>query len=436
MARENSWYQGLSDRVASEADFIVREFRGRGIEIGGVPDITAGEAVNDEGSAKYPQGIGFMYAEDQFLAREKYTRQIQAVARRRGVRAVTGKRVIGDIVLVKLAPDNDGENDERQSLVLDILSDIDKTLGAGIATPDHLVTVAGELSPCPATEPQEVYGPVAPYPAVCPGDGGTGVRIFIGDTGMLPGSAESHAWLNGVLGQDDTRTETNGTLKHYAGHGTFVAGVVRCMAPKAEIYVANIFDTAGSALESEFVPKLNAAFSFSFEILHLTIASPTRNNRPLIALDAWLELLRPYKGVVCVVAAGNNGNRRPCWPAALPGVISVGALASDWRSRAYFSNYGGWVDVYAPGQNLVNAFGTGDYTCQIAPYTGEHRKFWGMAQWSGTSFSTPIVTGLIAARMSERGENAREAAAALLAKARAQAIPGLGAVLLPDCSAD
>ena len=253
---------------------------------------------------------------------------------------------------------------------------------------------------------------------------------------MLPGSAESHAWLNGVLGQDDTRTETNGTLKHYAGHGTFVAGVVRCMAPKAEIYVANIFDTAGSALESEFVPKLNAAFSFSFEILHLTIASPTRNNRPLIALDAWLELLRPYKGVVCVVAAGNNGNRRPCWPAALPGVISVGALASDWRSRAYFSNYGGWVDVYAPGQNLVNAFGTGDYTCQIAPYTGEHRKFWGMAQWSGTSFSTPIVTGLIAARMSERGENAREAAAALLAKARAQAIPGLGAVLLPDCSAD
>jgi len=71
VARENSWYQGLSDRVASEADFIVREFRGRGIEIGGVPDITAGEAVNDEGSAKYPQGIGFMYAEDQFLARKR-----------------------------------------------------------------------------------------------------------------------------------------------------------------------------------------------------------------------------------------------------------------------------------------------------------------------------------------------------------------------------
>ena len=166
------------------------------------------------------------------------------------------------------------------------------------------------------------------------------------------------------------------------------------------------------------------------DIFHLTIACSSRNDLPLIAFQEWLRKVRKT-GAVCIAAAGNSGFDRRTWPAAFPGVIGVGALGGDWRGRATFSNFGSWVDVYAPGRDLINAFATGTYTCHVYPYANKVREFYGMAKWSGTSFSTPIVTGLIASRMSRSGETARQAAAALLAEARAQAIPGVGPVLLP-----
>ena len=474
-----AWHENLQNpRARDEAGFIVREFAEHNIEIGGV--------ATEHG------GVAFMYAEDHILAREQYLggiegiQPVQAASRPRGVLDVLQdhgvvnvevRRVVRDIVLLRLNPDRQGEtrqedvsesnevapegnggnsegNDrppgenggipegnggpaegERPG-VLHLLEHIDEEFGPGIATPDHVFTVAqGHPSPCPATEPQEVYDP-APYPPICRG-GGDRVRIYVADTGVLPGTVNSTSWLTGVSGDDDPRTAGDGTILPYDGHGTFVAGVIRSQAPEADIIVRNVFNIAGSQLESVFVPDLYAGFGYGADIFHLTVASPTRCNSPLLAFEAWLADLRQHKGVVCVVAAGNNGDKvPPCWPAAFRGVISVGALGTDWRSRAYFSNFGGWVDVYAPGQNLVNAFATGPYICQVAPFAGEVRHFSGMAQWSGTSFSTPIVTGLIAARMARCGESGQEAAAALLARARAQAIPGLGPVLLPCCDDD
>jgi hypothetical protein len=465
------WYSSLKPPLDAEAEaeakIIVDAFNDRKppIEIGGFRD----DAKEDDDL--HPGGIAFMYVKGQILAHEQYLGETAGTqeppkppeppersepperpkrpivsgpkgileilgADDSGVQEVEITRVVRDIVLLRLNPHRAPGTEPPD--VLRLLDLIDAELGAGIAAPDHVLTAAnGSMTPCSATEPQQVYPTAGPYPAVCR-DGGARVRIFQADTGLVKDAAQTFPWLAGVHGDLDPRAGTGpgSTIQPYGGHGTFVAGVLRCMAPQAQLHVENIFDTAGSACESDVAKRLHAAFGFGFEILHITASCHTRKNIPPLALEAFLKLLRPYKGVVCVAEAGNNHTQRPAWPGAFPDVLSVGALATDWRHRADFSNYGGWVDVYAPGEKLINAFGSGTYTCQIPPNVNQVRTFTGLAQWSGTSFSAPIVTGLIATRMARCGESAREAADALLAEARARTIPGVGPVLLPHCGDD
>jgi hypothetical protein len=316
-----AWHEALEDaRDRDEAAIIVNAFAERGIDIVGVP-------------AEHG-GIAYMYARDRILARQQHLGGVEGVRgfqrvedahRQRGVLDVLREQEVGDveirhvargIVAVNLSPDRP-QRDERDAHYL--LGRIEDEFGAGLATLDHVVTTAqGHPTGCPATEPQEVYNP-QPYPPVCPGNAGHGVRIYVADTGIVRDTVASCPWLDGVTGDDDPSVAANGTILPYGGHGTFVAGVIRCMAPGAEIVVRSVFDIAGSALESDFVPKLYEGFAYGAEIFHVTVSSPTRFNVPLMAFETWLEDLRRYKGVACVVPAGNSESPLPHWPAAFPG---------------------------------------------------------------------------------------------------------------------
>jgi subtilisin family serine protease len=380
---------------------------------------------------------------ERILGREGYGDLPEGEARQIRPERITGTRRVFRLTLPRTG--------KPVPAILDAL-DQDPELGSGVAQPDHVLYVTGY--PCAAIEPTPVPRGTQPVPPSglnargcrrChgvprPGCDGDGVDISIVDTGLIKDAAAGHPWLAGVNGETDPVTKADGTIAYDAGHGTFVAGVARCMAPKASIYVERAFGFPGANFETNLVgTSLQNALNRDPDILEFTFCATTRNDLSLMTFDDLFETrIRYIKGLVVLAPAGNDGSSRRTWPAAYREVISVGALSGSWPDRAWFSNYGKWVDVYAPGQDLVNAFPWGTYKCEEPP-VGQVREFEGMAKWSGTSFSTPVVAGLIAARMSATGENARQAADALLRLACTQAVPGIGAVLYPGqacCEAD
>ena len=420
---ENSWDSDLHVRIRDQVNHIVSAFAEQSVAVNVVP---AGDG-----------GVDHMHAEGQLLVRDEHVPAVHEILNP-GVElsAAQIRRVVPGISLVT------STGAGAHPTVAESLDRIDQLLGAGMATPDHVLTVA-PIAPCPATEPQEAYYETEPYPSVHTENSGAGIRVYVADTGLLEDTEAGHPWLKGVQRApspdgteqdwDPAGKELDGftTIPPYAGHGTFVAGVIRCMAPHADVMVSNILKVAGSALESDLVAELDQALAWGAEVFNLSITAPTRRNLSMLGFEGFRQRLQQYKGVVCIVAAGNDGSPVTTYPAGYREMVSVGALGADWRGRARFSNYGGWVDVYAPGRDLVNAYATGPYECHDDPYKGQIRNFYGMARWSGTSFSTPVVTGLVAARMSRTGETGQEAAAALLAEARANAVPGVGAILVP-----
>ena len=308
----------------------------------------------------------------------------------------------------------------------------------GVAHPEYLLHVTPNDSTgsgCPATEPEPVPPCSPPRPAIVADQfAGRGVRVVVIDSGVDHPTVKRTSWLRGLRGDDDLGVAGPAGPTHdpYAGHGTFIAGVVRAMAPRARVVVRRGFPVGGCTWESAIAAALEQVLQNDHpDVISLSAGTYAAQPGGLSILNGFAdEILPRYKDVAIVAAAGNDGWPRRFWPAAAPWTTSVGALADDWHSRAWFSNHGGWVDVYAPGEDLVNAFPRGDYEYRERKRHAQVAHFRGMARWSGTSFSTPVVAGLIAARMSRTGENGRTAAAALVAEARANAVPGVGAVLL------
>jgi subtilisin family serine protease len=337
---------------------------------------------------------------------------------------------IPGLALIEL-PGGDDDPVAEAQILFSALDEIEQRLGPGVAAPDHMMSVT-PATHCPATEPDWVPGDAAPQPGIsrscCDG---RGTLVAVVDTGLVEDAPALHPWLNGVTGQRDLLVHADGLIERYGAHGTFIASIVRAMAPRAEVRVARIFEKAGALYESNVVRSLLSVLDWAPDVISLSAGTHTWNHHGLLSFHVFVDgPLRECQGTVLVAAAGNDGLDWKFSPAEMEAVIGVGALGPPGDARAWFSDYGAWVKVYAPGQDLVHAFANGLYKYHELR-AGQQAEFFGMARWSGTSFSTPVVSGLIAARMSGTCESAHEAAESLLQLARAQALPGVGPVLRP-----
>jgi subtilisin family serine protease len=291
--------------------------------------------------------------------------------------------------------------------------------GEPLAYPVHMFRGEPRYQGGPASEPavpaEEVPGP--PQRRT-----GTPVTVAVLDTGL----DGRHPWFppsswDAVDGDDvsDRLDEDNDyQLDAQAGHGTFVAGVLRRSAPAARLLVGRVLGSDGVCDEVELARAIRRLGSRArsagrrVDVLNLSLGAYTWDDRPPKHVADALAALGA--GTVVVAAAGNNGSDRVFWPAALPDVTAVGATGAAGSGRAGFSNHGPWVDAWAPGEHVASSFVTFDGPepprCDIDPDC-----FRGYATWSGTSFAAPGVSGAIAARAQEHRTSARDQVAGVCA---------------------
>lgn len=278
--------------------------------------------------------------------------------------------------------------------------------------PHHVIIGFGNIMGNPDAAPVPASAPAPPNPLLR--GAGKGVTVGICDTGIWRYAGAFHPlWLLGAYqpqaDDEDPLYLYDDVLALEAGHGTFIAGVLRQTAPGVTFDPETALSGAGVGDEEMLVDAIDR-LDRSTSIISLSLGCYTQDDVPPLPIVNRLAALRD--DVVVVAAAGNSGGDRPTWPAALPTVLSVAAVtaAEGALAPAAYSNFGPWVNVCAEG-SWTSTYVTG----RMDLAAKSPLDFNGFAHWSGTSFATPHVAGQLAAMMTTKGCTAAQAAQDLLA---------------------
>lgn len=188
------------------------------------------------------------------------------------------------------------------------------------------------------------------------------------------------------------------------GHGTFVAGIIAAswngqgmagINPAARIMVLKALNSFGHTRATYIAEAITYAVDNGARIINISVGG-----EGLITVQRKAVEYAASKGVLIIIAAGNEGAElEGMGIAALPQVITVGASDRD-NKRLAFSNYGPEIDLLAPGVDIVSLRARYTDTLRDIPdtpyqqssaFVGDDKRYY-MA--GGTSFSAPIVTGI------------------------------------------
>jgi hypothetical protein len=166
------------------------------------------------------------------------------------------------------------------------------------------------------------------------------------------------------------------------GHGTRVAGIVAAVTnngigiagmAQVKIMAEKVLDEHGEGYVDQLVNGIYHATNQGAKIISMSLSTEYNGSLLYDAIKYAYD-----SGVLLVAAAGNEAGEAKVYPAAYDEVIAVTATDSDDKP-AWFTNFGNWVELGAPGVNIYTTIRGGGYD-----------------YWSGTSFSCPHVSGLAA----------------------------------------
>ena len=202
------------------------------------------------------------------------------------------------------------------------------------------------------------------------------------------------------------------------GHGTFVAGLIAAgaddgvgiagLAPSAELVVAKVVSSTGTIPVEAEVKAIRWAVASGAQVINMSLGGlrdPNDGSRDTYSRLEAEAVAYAVKHGVTVVAAVGNADQAPSqpwkfasWPAALPHVLGVSALARNGASPTFSNRDALYNDIAAPGQEILSTFPLSltalRPACADQGYSscgpGEYQEA------EGTSFATPQVTAAAA----------------------------------------